>query len=117
MTDSEKIKELQKKINLYEQDGRTKLFYSINRKMNELAELLNKQSLATLDLADKNDKSFERLKVAWNEAAVIVTAVEALGRMAGITGDEQADTNDSKYKIITPESIADALGNTAGKIN
>lgn len=113
----ETIEELKARIALYEQDGAAKLFYSLNRKMNELANLLNKQSLATLDIADPKDKSFERLKIAWNEAAGIATSVKTLAEVAGITGDEIKDSNNPKYRITSPESIADVLGNTAGQPN
>lgn len=104
------IEELEKMLALYEQDGAAKLFYSLNRKMNELADMLNKQSLANLDIADPKDKSFERLKIAWNEAAGIATSVKTLGEIAGITNNEEKDTTNPKYKITTPESIAQELG-------
>jgi hypothetical protein len=106
----ETIEELKKRLLLYEQDGAAKLFYSLNRKMNELADLLNKQSLATLDIADPKDKSFERLKIAWNEAAGIAVSVKTLGEIAGITNDEKKDTENPKYRITTPESMAQELG-------
>jgi len=115
-TDAERIKELEEKIKLYESNGSAKLFYSLNRKMNELADLLNKKSLATLDISDKNDKTFERLKISWSEAAVIATAVDTLGKVAGITGDEKSDTEKPIYrKPTTPESIADSVGELAGQ--
>lgn len=114
---SESIEELKQKIKFYEQDGAAKLFYAINRKMNELASLLNKQNLHSLDISDAKDKSFERLKIAWNEAAAMATAAKNLESVTTITGDETKDTNIPKYRITTPESISDVLGNTAGKIN
>lgn len=106
---------LKKRLAQYEQNGAAKLFYSLNRKMNELADLLNKQSLANLDIADPKDKSFERLKIAWNEAAGIAIAVKTLGETAGITNDEESDTKNPKYRMTTPESVAESIGNTAGK--
>lgn len=106
---SDTVDELKLRLKLYEQDGAAKLFYALNRKMNEMADMLNKQSLTTLDLADAKDKSFERLKVVWNDAASIATAVKALGETAGITNDEEKDTQFSKYKITTPESISNVL--------
>jgi hypothetical protein len=109
------MEELKKKIALYEQNGAAKLFYSLNRKMGELADMLNKQSLATLDIADPKDKSFERLKIAWNEAAGIAIAVKTLGETAGITNDEEKDSTIPKYKVTTPETISDVLGNPAGQ--
>jgi hypothetical protein len=110
----ETVEELNKRLAQYEQNGAAKLFYSLNRKMNELADLLNKQSLANLDIADPKDKSFERLKIAWNEAASIATAVKTLEDAAGITGDEAKDTQIPKFRITTPESIADNVGELAG---
>lgn len=103
------IDDLKRKISLYENNGAAKLFYSLNRKMNELADLLNKQSLANLDIADPKDKSFERLKIAWNEASGIATAVKTLETLAGITGDETKDTQSPIFRI-TPESMAQKLG-------
>lgn len=108
------IEELKAKIALYETNGAAKLFYSLNRKMNELADMLNRQSLATLDIADAKDKSFERLKIAWNEAAGIATAVKALEATAGITNDEAKDTQIPVFRV-TPESMADSIGELAGK--
>lgn len=108
------IEELKAKIALYETNGAAKLFYSLNRKMNELGDMLNRQSLATLDIADAKDKSFERLKIAWNEAAGIATAVKALEATAGITNDEAKDTQIPVFRV-TPESMADSIGELAGK--
>jgi hypothetical protein len=113
---AESIDELRERLVWYETNGAAKLFYSLNRKMNELADMLNKQTLATLDIADAKDKSFERLKIAWNEAAGIAAAVKVLGETAGITGDEDKDTKLPIYKrITTPETIADSVGSPAGQ--
>ena len=55
------LEEAEKLIRLYEQNGAAKLFYAINRKMNEMAELMNKTSLANIELEDKDSKSFDRM--------------------------------------------------------
>jgi hypothetical protein len=110
------LEEAERLISLYEQNGAAKLFYSLNRKMNEMAEMLNKQSLTSLDLTDPKDKTFERLKVVWNDSASIAIAVKALGDAAGITNDETVDTTKPIFKrITTPESIADHVNELAGK--
>jgi hypothetical protein len=85
------VESLQAKISLYEENGSAKLFYSLNRKMNEMANLLNNTNLSNLALDDPKDKTFDRLKVIWNDAASIATAVRALGDAAGVTGDEKKD--------------------------
>lgn len=83
---------LEQKLSLYEHNGAAKLYYSLNRKMNEMADLMNKTNISDLSLDDPKDKTFERLKVIWNDAASIATAVKALGDSAGVTGDEKKDT-------------------------
>lgn len=109
------LEETERIIALYEQNGAAKLFYALNRKMNEMADMLNKQSLSTLDLTDPKDKTFERLKIVWNDAASIAIAVKTLGDTAGVTNDEEKDTTKSTYKrITTPESMADSVGGLAG---
>ena len=111
---AETIEELKAKLIAYEQDGVAKLYYSLNRKANEMAEIMNKNSLANLALDDPKDKTFERLKVIWNDASSIATSVKSLGELAGVTGDENKDII-SKNQRTSPESIANVLGNTAGK--
>jgi hypothetical protein len=106
------------KVVLYEQNGAAKLFYALNRKMNEMAERLNKVSLVTISLDDPKDKTFDRLKVIWNDAASLATAVKSLEETAGVTKDEAKDTQLPKFRVITtPESISDVLGNTAGQFH
>lgn len=112
------LEEAEKIISLYEQNGAAKLFYALNRKMNEMADMLNRQSLITLDLTDAKDKSFERIKAIWDSAEKVATAVKSLGETAGITNDEAADTTKTIFKkITTPESIADHVNELAGKSN
>jgi hypothetical protein len=59
--------------------------------MNEMADMLNRHNLATLDVDDAKSKTFDRLKVIWNDAASIATGVKALGELAGVTNDEAKD--------------------------
>lgn len=114
-TDAEKIKELEARLKYYEQDGMAKLFYSLNRKAAELADILNKHNLANLEISDPKDKTFDRIKIAIGESVNISTAVKTLEQSLGISGDEEKDTQYPKYKrITTPESIADKVGEAAG---
>jgi len=99
-----RIKELEAQLALYEQNGAAKLYYSLNRKMNEMADMLNRQSLTTLDLADAKDKSFERIKAVWESAEKVATAIKSLGELAGVTGDEGKDI--SKKPFV--DTIADS---------
>ena len=100
----ETLEELKKKLLLYEQNGAAKLFYALNRKANEMADLLNKTNLSHLQLEDKNDKTFERLKILWNDSASISTAIRDLGISAGVTGDEQKDIAKKPFVETIAES-------------
>jgi len=95
--EKQKVSVLEQRLATYEQNGPAKLYYSLKRKMNELADLMNKKDLTTIDLEDPKDKTFDRLKVVWNDASSISIAVESLGRTAGISGDEQADINKKPF--------------------
>ena len=113
-----KIIELEKLNSYYEQDGVAKLFYGLNRKAGEMADILNRTALKDLDLSDAKDKTFDRIKIIWNDASSIAVAVKALGEAAGVTNDEEKDIVTSKFKrATTPESIADNVGELAGKSN
>lgn len=85
------VDELKEKIKRYEENGAAKLYYSLNRKMNEMADMLNKTNLATLDVDDAKSKTFDRLKVIWNDAASIAQGVKSLGDLAGVTNDMEKD--------------------------
>jgi hypothetical protein len=97
MNAEDKVKELEAKLALYEQNGAAKLYYALNRKMNEMANLMNKNNLETISIDDPKDKTFDRLKVIWNDSASIATATEVLGKSAGVTGNEDADVNKKPF--------------------
>jgi len=88
---AENIEDFKIRLGLYEQNGPAKLYYSLNRKANEMADILNNTSLRSLDLSDAKDKTFERMKIIWNDATSITTAITGLAMAIGITGDEEKD--------------------------
>ena len=100
---AETIEDLKAKIKLYEQNGTAKAAYAINRKLNELSDMLNKTNVSTIDIADPKDKTFDRLKVAWGEMASLGEAYKTLAASAGISGDEEKDV--SKRPFV--DTIAD----------
>lgn len=90
-TDQEIIADLQATIRLYEANGPMKAVYALNRKVNELADLLNANVLSTLAINDGKDKTFERLKVSWNDMASLATTLKELTKVTGATGAEKYD--------------------------
>ena len=79
---AETIDELKNRLKRYEENGAAKLYYSLNRKMNEMADMLNKHNLGVMDVDDAKSKTFDRLKVIWNDAASIAQGVKALGHLS-----------------------------------
>lgn len=98
------IESLKEKLQKYEQNGSAKLFYALNRKQNEMADLLNSIDLKDIEIQDAKNKSFDRMKVIWNDASSIAVAVKALGDAAGVTGNEEVDINKKPFV----ETIADS---------
>jgi len=120
----DKIKDLEKQVaylqsknNFYEQDGVGKLYYSLQRKANEMADLLNDNKLTSSMLSpeDAKDKTFERLQKVWSDAESVSNAIKSLGVLAGI-GQEVTDKKEIQIKKpFSPENMADQVGELAGK--
>ena len=111
---------LQNKNAYYEQDGVGKLYYSLQRKANEMADLLNDNKLTSLMLSpdDPKDKTFERLQKVWSDAESVSNAIKSLGVLAGIgqeTKDDKKESVQVNRKPFSPENMADAVGELAGK--
>lgn len=119
-----KIKDLEKQIAYlegknayYEQDGVGKLYHALQRKANEMAELLNKTSLTAIDIDDPKIKTFERLQKIWVDAGTISASIKALEVLAGINQEGKEDKKEIQVnrKPFSPENMADAVGELAGK--
>jgi len=108
-------KYLLNRIELYE-NGDAKLYYAMQRKMTEMANILNKYSLENVEIEDKNSKTFERITAILEKAEKISSTASGLAIIAGITGDEKIDTTKIK-KPYSPESVADEIGELAGRKN
>jgi hypothetical protein len=114
----QQIEFLEGKLAYYEQDGPAKLYYSLIRKSNEMAELLNRTSLLSIELVDAKNKEFERLQKLWTDAGSITASIKALEVSAGINIDPKEDKKEAVQvtkKPFSPESVADAVGELAGK--
>lgn len=118
-----KIKDLEKQIaylegknSYYQQDGIGKLYHALNRKANEMAELLNKTSLTAIDIDDPKIKTFERLQKIWVDAGTISASIKELEVLAGInSGVVDIKKEQQTRKPFSPENMADAVGELAGK--
>jgi len=86
-----KVKILEEKVTAFEMPGNAKLYYSLNRNMNDLADMLNARSLKTVNIDDASDKTMERMKIIWSAIKSLSETVATLGQSAGVTGDEEKD--------------------------
>ena len=69
---------LEDKIKLYESDGIVGAYYALNRKLNEITELLNNSDISRLDLSDKDDGSWERVMKLFNSVGDINEVMKKL---------------------------------------
>ena len=95
-----KIAKLEERLSKYEDNGTTKLYYSLNRKANEMAELMNAINLKDLDIDDPKSKSFDRLKVIWTGASDIATSLTQLGQMSGIIKVEEKEKKEERKPFV-----------------
>lgn len=102
------------RLDSYERDGVDKLFNALQRKANEMADLLNKYKLTDIDIDDRNSKAFERIKVVWTDAKTISESIQAL-KMATAKPEEQTQEKKIEKRALTAEGIAQLVGNQAGQ--
>ena len=94
---------LEGKLSYYEEDGVGKLYHALNRKANEMAELLNRTSLLLVDIDDPKVKTFDRLQKIWSDAESISSAIKALGILSGLNNPKLR----IKFVNLFPTSISE----------
>jgi hypothetical protein len=88
---------LEKELELYRQDGIVGLYYSLNKKLNELSRAID---TASIDFSSRDDKSFERLMKAMVESKLIAENMKWLRTEFALTGDEEKDKNTTRRPLI-----------------
>lgn len=88
-----KIELLDHKISLYEKHGGARAYHALNRKLNEIAEVLNSVDLEYEINTDAKDKKFDRVRALWKDVKDISEATQAIATMFKLTGDEEKDSN------------------------
>lgn len=101
---ADETEQLKAKIKMYEQNGAAKLYYALNRKMNEMADMLNANSLTGINLDDPKDKSFDRVFKILEKSETVSNSATSLKQFAGISGNEEVDINKKPFV----DTIADS---------
>lgn len=90
---------LEEKIKIYESDGIVGAYYALNRKLNEITNLLNNKDLSRLDLSDKDDGSWERVMKLFNSVGEINDVMKKIKMDNQLSGDEEKDKSRRKPLI------------------
>jgi len=90
--EQKKVATLESKLDSFGLQGKAKLYYSLNRNMSDLSDMLDNIKLKGVNLDDKDDRTMERLKLIWASVKPLVETISLLGESSGITGDEKKDT-------------------------
>lgn len=85
----EKYADAQAIIRLYESNSPMKAVYALNRKVSELADLLNANSFADAKISDGSDKTFDRLRNAWKDMQEMALALKELMSKTGSNADNE----------------------------
>lgn len=99
-----RVSVLEQLIAKYENHGGVRVYYSLNRKLNEIAEVLNSINIKDELISDGKDKRFERIRALWQDADKIANAAQSLASMYKMTSDEEQDY---KKKIPFIETVAE----------
>lgn len=96
---AETVEELQKKVDAIQKKfddlglkGKAKLYYSLNRNMSDISDMLDSVKFVNINLEDPKDKTMERLKMLWASVKPLAETLNILEATSGITGDEKKDT-------------------------
>ncbi len=100
-----KVAVLEQLLAKYENHGGVRVYYSLNRKLNEISEVLNSISLKDELVSDGKDKRFERIRALWQDVDKIATAAQNLATMYRMTNSEEADM---AKKIPFIETVAES---------
>ncbi len=87
-----KVASIEKKFNDLGLRGKAKLYYSLNRNMSDISDMLDKIKFSDINLENKDDKTMERIKLLWAAVKPLAETLSILELSAKISGDEKSDT-------------------------
>lgn len=118
-------KELEKKIKVLEQqltekekiikDPSKRGYYALSFILNQQIDYLEKFNLKDqIGVDPKNDKVYDRAKGIWEGLKAMILDCRSLKQELNISSTEE-EKGLKKLNRITPETMSDVLGNTAGQ--
>ncbi len=106
--------EQRKKLDYYEKDPEKKAYFSLVRIVNQQVDYLNDFDIKT-NIGGKasEDATFARTQGIWEKLPTMVTSLNDLRSVLKIKKSDEVE--EFKNQRTSPESVANALGNTAGQ--
>ncbi len=111
---AESIDELRKKLEQYEKDPEKRAYFALVRIVNMQVDYLNDFNIKT-NIGGKasEDATFARTQGIWENLPKMISSLNDLKTILKIKKSDEQD--EIKNQRTSPESIANALGNTAGQ--
>lgn len=110
------IKVLEQRLSFFEKDATYRGFYALNRIVNQQVDYLNKFNLEKeIGQNPKEDKVFDRAKSLWEGLKGLINDLASLKTELRLSDDDEEYDRKIKNKNITPESVSNVLGNSAGQ--
>jgi len=117
---NKKIKALEKKLSEYEaivKDPSKRGYYALVKILYQQISYLEEFNLKEQIEADpKQDKIYERVTKIWEGMKTMIIDCRTLKQELGVSNEEE-EKEVKKLNRITPETMSDVLGNSAGKVN
>mgnify|MGYP007031198104 CR=1 FL=1 len=115
--EKKKVSVLEQKLRLYEAPAPARAYYVGQKMLNQQVDYLDKFELQKeIGVNPKEDKIYDRAMDLFEKLTGNASKLNNLRIELSLSGDEKKDTSISK-KPYTPESIADEVGELAGKRN
>jgi hypothetical protein len=86
----DRIAELEAEVDSYKNNGVAKLYHSLQRKANEVADLLNSVNIKNINIDDAKDKSFDRIFKILEKSKTLSESIKELrDSVPGMKKEEQ----------------------------
>lgn len=109
------LKGANERLYLYENDPEKRAYFALVRIVNQQVDLLNTFNIkSNIGGKPSEDGTFVRTQGIWKDLPAMITSLKELKITLKINPDEEKK-EEIKRRLITAESIADSVGELAGK--
>lgn len=111
----ETVEELRKQLEFFKTDPERKAYFALVRIVNMQVEYLNDFNIkSNIGGKASEDATFARTQGIWENLPKMISSLNELKSVLRITQEEEKA---ERKKAYSPESIADAVGELAGRLS